>query len=177
MITVDKIDAEVELEQVHNFLDRAGIRHWLSAGTLLGIYRDGKFLEQDTDIDFVIHGEDVESIQDAIPWRLRPEIKTERTWKSVFISPRNVLIDLLWFWEDGDNIINRNSGGTWVIPKNKVEKLESINFKGVDYPCPSPEWYLENRFKDWKTRIPKNGREWGYFVKRDRFLKGKNYGL
>ena len=169
--TVDKVDAEVELEQVHNFLDKAGIRHWLSSGTMLGIYRDNDFLEGDTDIDFGIRGEDVISIQDAIPWKLRPAIKTERIWQSVFVSPRNIAIDLMWFWEDGDNIINKNDGGTWVKPKEKMKYLQEIEFKGVVYPMPDPEWYLENRFRDWKTRLPKEGKNWWSFVAKNGFLK------
>ena len=163
-ITVDKIDAEVELEQICGFLKKAGIRHWLSSGTMLGLYRDGKFLEDDTDIDIGIRGEDVINIQRAVPWELRPLIKTTKTWQSVFTSPRNVAIDLMWFWEDGDNIINKNDKGTWVKPKDKMAKLESIKFKGVDYPCPSPKWYLGHRFKDWKTRIPKEGRDYDFFA-------------
>ena len=172
--TVDKINAEIELEQVHNFLEKAGIRHWLSSGTMLGIYRDGKFLKGDTDIDFGIRGEDVVSIQDAVPWKLRPAIKTERTWQSVFVSPRNIAIDLMWFWEDGDNIINRNDGGVWVKPKNKMDELGTLEFKGVKYPTPDPEWYLEKRFKDWKTRLPKKGKDWKEFA--GEFLRD-NYGL
>lgn len=174
-ITVDKIDAEKELEQVHNFLDKAGIRHWVSSGTMLGMYRDGKFLEGDTDIDIGIRGEDVVSIQDAIPWKLRPYIQIAGNWQSVFTSPRNIAIDITWFWEDGDNIINQNEAGTWVKPKEKMNKLEKINFKGVDYPCPPIKWYLENRFVTWKKRLPRDGRDWWLYA--GELLRGKDYAL
>ena len=163
-ITVDKIDAEVELEQAHNFLEKAGIRHWISSGTMLGIYRDGKFLEGDTDIDIGIRGEDVVNIQSAIPWKLRPSIPIARTWQSVFTSPRNVAIDLMWFWEEGDNIVNKNDAGFWVKPKERMEEFGTLEFKGVKYPVPEPEWYLKHRFKDWETRIHKNGKMWWDFA-------------
>ena len=167
LIRVDKIDAEVELEQVHNFLEKAGIRHWVSAGTLLGIYRDGKFLEDDTDIDFGIIGEDIIDIQDVIPWEFErsnfDQIITDRTWQSFFTSPRNVAIDLKWFWEDGANLISKNNKGAWVKPKDKMDKLESVKFKGIEYPCPPLKWYLEHRFETWKTRLPKEEKHWSEF--------------
>ena len=166
--TVDKIDAEVELEQVHNFLEKAGIKHWVSAGTLLGIYRDGKFLEDDTDIDFGIMGKDVKNIQDVIPWEFErsvfDETITDKTWQSFFTSPRNVAIDLMWFWEEGDNIVNKNDAGFWVKPKERMEEFGTLEFKGVKYPVPEPEWYLKHRFKDWETRIHKNGKMWWDFA-------------
>ena len=153
-ITVDKIDAEVELEQVCGFLKEAGIRHWLSAGTYLGIHRDGKFLEGDTDIDIGIRGEDVkESIGSAIPWAQRPEIALAKTRQSIFRSPRNVAIDLAWYWEEGDNIVNETSYGRFVKPKKKMDNLTEIEFKGVKYPCPDPKWYFKERYIDWETRI------------------------
>ena len=160
-ITVDKIDAERELGQVCGFLKKANIRHWLSSGTLLGIYRDGKFLEGDTDIDIGIRGEDVDDIRAVVPWECRAIIREGNIWQSVFKSPRSIAIDLMWFWEDGDKIINRNTGGYWGKPKFKIE---SVEFKGVKYPCPPPEWYLEGRFKTWKTRLPKEGKDWTEFA-------------
>jgi hypothetical protein len=163
-VTVDTIDAEVELEQVCNFLKEAGIRHWLSAGTFLGIYRDGKFLEGDSDIDIGIRGEDVGNIQSTIPWIMRPTIKLAKPCQSVFRSPRYIAIDLAWFWEDGDNIVNENRCGRLVKPKEKMNNLERIKFKGVEYPCPPKEWYVENRYKNWKKRMPKENHSWEYFA-------------
>ncbi len=161
--TVDSMDSERELEEVCNFLKKKGIRHWLSSGTLLGIHRDGKFLKGDTDLDIGIRGEDAESWLPEIPgYELRyTKWYKDKIFQTVFRSHRSIAIDLMWFWEDGDKIVNKNSGGTWVKPKDKFEHLSEITFKEVTYPCPEPEWYLKNRFIDWETPMPKDGREWG----------------
>lgn len=154
-ITVDSIDAEVELKFVCDALTKQGIKHWLSSGTFLGIYRDGKFLEDDTDIDIGI-------ISDKIPILEGYKLETVKIYgdimQTIFRSPRNIAIDLMWFYERGKDLINKNEGGTWVKPKDKME-LESIKFRGTEYPCPKPTWYLENRFLTWETRIPK-GKKW-----------------
>ena len=158
----EQLDAEVELEQVCGFLKDAGIRHWLSGGTMLGIYRDGKFIELDTDIDIGIRGEDVRDIKSVIPW----EMWTSKNppWQTSFSSPRDIPIDLTWFWKDGDNIINKNTHGTWVKPKDKMENLTAVYFKGVEYPCADPVWYLEHRYREWKIRKPKKVMDWLEFA-------------
>ncbi len=158
---VDSVDAEVELKEVCEALRKQGIKHWLSSGTLLGIYRDGKFIDGDTDIDIGI-------MSDKVPIIDGYELKIMKIFgevmQTVYRSPRNIAIDLMWFYEKGDNIINKNNGGTWVKPKEGFKDLTNIEFKGYRYPCPEPEWYLPKRFKDWKTPMAKEGRNWGFFA-------------
>ena len=159
-IEIDKIDAEIELKEVCDALKKQGIKHWLSSGTLLGIYRDGKFLKDDSDIDIGI-------MTDEIPVLKGYELEIVRSFgdvmQTVYRSPRDIAIDLMWFYEKGDNIINKNNGGTWVKPKERFKNLENIEFKGNRYPCPEPIWYLEHRFKNWRTPMAREGRPWVFF--------------
>ena len=39
------------LVDVHNVFDKYGIKHWISHGTMLGIYRDNQFIPWDDDCD------------------------------------------------------------------------------------------------------------------------------
>ena len=90
---VDKIDAEKELKEACDALKKQGIKHWLSSGTLLGIYRDGKFLKDDTDIDIGI-------MTNEIPVLKGYELEIVRSFgdimQTVYRSPRNIAIDLMW---------------------------------------------------------------------------------
>ena len=63
---VDSTNAEIELEEICSYLKKANIRHWLSSGTMLGVYRDGKFLDGDTDIDIGVMAVDIHNIRERI---------------------------------------------------------------------------------------------------------------
>lgn len=45
---------EQELEFITNLLNQNNINYWLDSGTLLGLYREGKILDHDKDIDISI---------------------------------------------------------------------------------------------------------------------------
>lgn len=45
------MDRNKELTFITNLLSKNKIQYWLNNGTLLGIYREGKVLEHDKDID------------------------------------------------------------------------------------------------------------------------------
>lgn len=158
---VDTINAEVELHEVCEVLRRRGIKHWLSSGTLLGIYRDRRFLKDDTDIDIGI-------MCDKVPIIDGYELEIIRIFgkvmQTVYRSPRDIAVDLMWFYEKGEDIINKNNGGTWVKPKERFKNLDKIEFKGEFYSCPNPVWYLSKRFKDWETPIAREGKNWGAFA-------------
>ena len=67
MINVSDINAEVELKEICEFLEKYDIKYWISAGTLLGIYRDNDFLKDDTDIDIEITSDDKETLLSYLP--------------------------------------------------------------------------------------------------------------
>lgn len=50
--------ADEVLEEGIKILNNLGLFCWISAGTALAIYRDGKLIEADTDIDVAIYGKD-----------------------------------------------------------------------------------------------------------------------
>lgn len=138
-------------------LDSLGWKYWLSAGTLLGIHRDDSFIYHDTDIDVEIIGpkdtqELVEGMShfDLLVTRVNEDIGPIQT---AFEDPANqAIFDVYTFYEDGSNLVS--DFGLW-YPKSYFKDLTTINFNGIDFPCPDPDWYCEFRYgKDWKT--PKN---------------------
>ena len=46
------------LEKFNSIMDEANIKYWVDFGTLLGIYRDGKFIDHDFDIDLGMYAKD-----------------------------------------------------------------------------------------------------------------------
>ena len=46
------------LEKFNSIMDEANVKYWVDFGTLLGIYRDGKFIEHDFDIDLGMYAKD-----------------------------------------------------------------------------------------------------------------------
>lgn len=157
---VDAIDTEIELQEVCEALRKQGIKHWLSSGTLLGIYRDGGFLKDDTDIDIGI----MSTKLPILDYKLETIRIFGKVMQTVYRSPRDIAVDLMWFYEEGENIINKNNGGMWVKPKERFKNLDKIEFKGEFYSCPNPVWYLSRRFKDWKTPMAREGKNWGAFA-------------
>jgi hypothetical protein len=56
------MNKEKELEFVTNLLNQNNINYWLDSGTLLGLYREGKVLEHDKDIDISVWDTEEEKI-------------------------------------------------------------------------------------------------------------------
>lgn len=173
--------AEQLLPRVADLLRDSGIDFCLESGTLLGIYREGRLLPWDNDIDLFARAEDAERIY-ALRWKLlmmgcwikiRPSKKAygpipegaPRSMKIGYIPKINgdrVHIDIFLKYCDGVDY-------HWVIGcKNQVHKkisrkyydqFDEIEFKGKTYPIPAHvEEYLTARYGDW--RVPVKDYSW-----------------
>ncbi|MCD6390775.1 MAG: LicD family protein [Dehalococcoidia bacterium] len=58
------------LREVVRILDELGITFWLDQGALLGIFRDGRFIPWDADIDLSVWDEDVRKVEPLLRKRL-----------------------------------------------------------------------------------------------------------
>ena len=159
------------LESGTALLDKLGVKWWLSAGTVLGAYRDGfsdEFIKADSDIDVGIY---VEKAEDTIEiakkifglfgmHRFRPIrcYKVEGGWTQLALEHDNkIIFDIYFFREAGEQIIAYTEFGHLVKPKRFIEPTGTLLVRGREYPVPNPvEDYLVVRIgEDWRTPKPK----------------------
>jgi hypothetical protein len=173
------------LKILKEYLDSSGIEYHLEGGTLLGLVRDGEFLEWDYDIDISIpSGEAHNFMKNRLTLWLRGYrfsyrkskfshgpiregdvriLKVKDIFSSflAIFSPwvrRNLLVaDVFLKFDDGSDVF-------W-IAKDKVMKVgshhyrgfETIEYNGNDYKVPLDyEGYLTAKYGDWSKPV----KEW-----------------
>lgn len=137
-------------------LEELGVKSWVGRGTLLGFYRDNKFLPKDKDIDIDVYTDkEVYKIIKNMPFEeiVLATIHGGRYMQLAFLDKETDVIFDIWFYHEKDKkIINRNYYGHFWLPVEKLEKLTTIVFNGHKYFIPDPDWYCEFWYgKDWKT--------------------------
>lgn len=149
-VTLGDGDPDSVLKQGWDLLD--GYHVWLSAGTALGLYRDGRHIPHDTDIDLGILCQWGDGITDLLPWSLLRRMTYEgHTMQLAYVKDR-IIFDVYFFYEEGDLAINYNDAGVMHKPLSFVKNLEPLEHNGATYQVPSPiEDYLAYRYRDWKT--------------------------
>jgi hypothetical protein len=142
-------------------LNALGVKWWVSAGTALGLYRDGlsdEFLTRDTDIDIGVWGDSMHGeIKRELTLRGFSELVTYRIrhWAQLAMVKDGIIFDIYFFMPFGDILENVNECGTMTKPARFCESPELI----MGYPAPAPiEEYLDVRYGDWKT--PKGKAPW-----------------
>ena len=163
-LTFDLIPNEVVSNVLYSgatLLELSKLRFWCSAGTALGLYRDGKPIEHDTDIDFEVglnwEANNSQAIIDLMRSFLDNGFATHRimeyegkTMQLAFIKD-NVVFDIYFMYSGVElhRLVNFNEHGIYDIPFQFIVELTEHE----DLPFPSPiEEYLEYRYgSDWKT--------------------------
>ena len=142
-----------------DILDELGVMWWLSAGTMLGLHRDGGFIPHDTDLDVgtLETAERFDEIDDAYfsqGFRLIRAMPCQRAY--IYLG---TIFDIYSFKRDGDKLLAEMDGLTQVKKWAHFENLGEIEFEGRKYPTPNPvEDYLETRYgPTWK--IPKTKKD------------------
>lgn len=149
------------LREGTDVLDEAGILYWLSAGTALGLYRDGGIIPGDSDIDIgVLSDVSVERIEEPMlssgfltqRYRNHKGIPQQRAF-----AKDGIAFDVSIFCEmDNCFVFYTRGGGAIRKPKHLLEDMHKITFNGKEYPIPSPQGYLRWRYGDWQT--PSDGK-------------------
>jgi len=129
---------------------------FISAGTLLGLYRDGDFIPGDSDIDIDIIGYD--GIGEYIFKTLghmdliRTTYHSNRPQQIAFMY-RTIIFDVWILWRNGDSVINYNDMGVMKKPVSFYDNPSKLETKYGNFLAPGPiDEYLKFRYgPDWKT--------------------------
>lgn len=174
-----------DLEQIKEVFDKFNVKLIVVYGLLLGMYRDGKPIEHDEDIDLaVIEPIDLKTRKD-IGWMLhslgfvRQHIGfnvfgrmegdeegyngTEDT--GILVIERNFKFTIFFFQEEDcekhgkEYVCIPKLGAVKLIstPKKFFELHETIKINGKKYltPCPIKD-YLEFTYKNWKSKTDRD---------------------
>lgn len=134
------------------------LEYWLSAGTLLGIHRDQKFIDHDTDIDVEILGPIngnilIDKMVESGFELIRSMTITDRPYQLAFIHPDgNIIFDVYFYYKVGNRLINYNDQGTLWYPEDMLLDFQDVSFGNRTFRVPEPDWYCEFRYgSSWKT--------------------------
>ncbi len=152
--------AEKTLSKASKALSR--YKWWLSAGTLLGIYRDGRLIPHDTDIDVGVDGEDIsvfeiaQDLADSGFKLIRTVIYGDKPMQVAFIDTNEVIFDIYFFYKDKDYSYNYSPAGYMHKPLKFTNFLKEISFNNHLYPIPNfTAEYLKYRYGDWEIPAEK----------------------
>lgn len=142
---------------VVDILEKFEIKYSVVFGTLLGIYRDGKLIEHDTDTDLAIWLENENKLIEAIKKIEERKIRVTRFDQNMIsFTCGGDYIDLYLYKkkEKESNVLECiHRFGT--LTTMDFSKTNTINFKGRNLACVyEPEEYFEKLYgNDWKTPI------------------------
>lgn len=126
--------------------------YWLASGTMLGLYREGDFIKDDTDIDV----DTLELVN--LDKFYKAGFKLFRTFEKyqTALIKNDIIFDIWRWFPEGDILYCYSDFGRMEQPKSLFEKLGKFNFKGNQFNVPKDiKSYLVMRYGDWET--PKKG--------------------
>lgn len=174
-IFVEKLegkDVDKVLRLGCSILQKNGFDYWLTAGTLLGLHREGRFLPHDGDLDVDIgfdeplyNDHSMNDFKRIIELFEKEGMKIGRTMfydavnpmQAAFIGEGNIVYDIYFYYLYGDDYVNINEHGLIKFPKNIIKKTKLREFNGTNYsiPCKQEEYIAMRYGKGWRT--PKKG--------------------
>lgn len=135
-----------------------GFDWWVSVGTAIGLYRDGDFIPDDTDIDIGIRARKGMR-EPELPMKLiRTTHHEDRITQKAYMDDNDCIIDLFFYYEDEEDgrLITWSESGKINKPNFRTKKLET---KYGKLPFLHPiEDYLEDRYGDWRTKRDEKGK-------------------
>lgn len=155
--------AEKVMKECCDVLKSLDLNYRISDGTILGIYRGGKFIAHDNDIDVEIIGDDkVERIEKIFKNKGmslgRKAIYKGKVHQIIYYTSDYIIFDIvIWHPNAKDGkLYNYSERGYERVQDAKYfqkDKLDFIEFKGDKYPIPTPieEWLVMRYGNDWKT--------------------------
>lgn len=108
--------AILTLLKVMYFLGQKNIYAWISAGTALWLYRDGKFIDHDTDIDIWVIWWEIVCLEDIWGRLVRTMYEGFNVMQKMYLLDW-VLVDFYYFYPEWDKLVNYNEH--WKMSKTK----------------------------------------------------------
>lgn len=147
------------MEDTYNIFKDIGLPVWMSFGSLLTIYRDGKLKQNDDDVDFSCRTEDMAIIFKKLRKRLVMsgyDIRAHVNTLKIQCFKYGEQVSLASF-----SLVGKwRQRKIWKFPAKFFEQFGEIECRGVKYPCHIPiEDYLEWLYGDWKI-----SKEEGYWT-------------
>jgi len=158
--------AEETLKRGVEILEKTEINHWVASGTLLGIYRDKKLIDHDTDIDVSVSGKwdslemNNQSKQLAIGLTnndfrvIRTQIYKNHFMQFATIDETNgVIFDVCFFYSGivPGKVVHLCQEGYYLMPSRLVNRLYQLDFKGRKYPIPHRvKEHLKWQYGNWE---------------------------
>jgi hypothetical protein len=123
--------SQKELIDLVNFLNSKDLKYFLADGSLLGIVRDGKLIDHDTDLDFYLVDSksiwEIHTYLSARGFMIGRRLKHKgRLVQMTYFNNDHLLIDFL-FWQgtlDGNYF--------WVAPEIKGRRVQNASY--FDFP-------------------------------------------
>lgn len=153
-----RIDKDISFNNLKDILvvmKSYNIRVSPACGSLLGIIRDGNFIDWDEDIDLNILQEDIDNFKNSL-WDLK-EIgfelfRCDRCGHLYSVTRNGEYVDF-YIMEKISPEIRTNMGPDFVFDKHLINLMD-WNFKGLNIQVPIEyESYLEMMYGDWKTPV------------------------
>ena len=168
--------ADRSLPKVARLFDAYDISYCLDGGTLLGLYREGRFLPWDNDIDFFVKNESADRIK-SLWWRLlflgfklemheaeKPYgpigVGSPRIYKLKSIQRfdgRRLIIDLIFKYPDESHyhwVIGKNPSVHKKVERKFYDRFDELKYRGRSYPIPcDTAAYLTHRYGDWRRPV------------------------
>jgi|10_taG_2_1085330.scaffolds.fasta_scaffold00547_11 phosphorylcholine metabolism protein LicD len=161
------------LKDVSKVIDETGLKAYFANGVLLGAYRNNDFIPWDDDIDFDCLAPDFLDVcsaaqEEFINLGYIARLNTQQNKAKLNIYKNLEKISFAALYDLSDEYYFRYR---YKWPKVFYQKPENINFKGLDFMCPSPiEEYLVHCYgSDWM--IPKKSDNKETTFSRELFLK------
>jgi hypothetical protein len=143
-------------------VERIQCHYWLSAGTALGLYRDGRLIPGDTDVDIAIEG--FPDILNVLQKRLsgyrlfRYAVHAFHVTQMAF-EKDGACLDVYIYWPDKRYLVNVGEFGRVMFPSVMLRNTVPLKTQYGTFNMPSPpEEYLRIKYgDDWCIPQSKKG--------------------
>ena len=144
------------IKDLNEAFEAAGIRWFLAAGTALGIIRDGRPLDHDSDIDVGVFEQDWDGSRIEQAFRDHPafdfDLPHPGNPKLGLIHRAGAAIDLFRYYREGEQLYH---DGVFVRWHNSPFELEEHDFGKLRVCLPgNADRYLTENYGDWRTPDP-----------------------
>jgi hypothetical protein len=164
-IPASRFDRKIIENDISKILPIINKHNWIvSAGTALGLYREGNFIKHDTDFDieiFDISKDDsfnlmIELRQKGLMLIRIIQSEDNNFYQQAYRLPCGFIFDIYFYYldENTTKYINHNDLGILELPKHFVDNKEKDKKTGYYFPQPIEDYLVFRYGENW--RVPKS---------------------